>query len=1094
MLRTLPTALARHAMARPRAWGLAIAIATLGLGAGVPQLELRTDGDALRPDGDAIVEATRRDARIFREPRRALVLVESRDGGAAVASPEGFRFLVDLHRALRHSSAVQADRVQSLASLPELSRGGGGIAVGTYLDDVPDEGPAFRRLLERVRAVTPTEGLLLARDGRRAAIHLPLAHDVPPGEALPAVEALLAREADPAFALHLTGPVVAETRLGERVLRDLALFVPVMLAGIALLLRVALGDRAGVIVPLCEAGTVLVWTLGAMGWLGIPVTIATTVVPVVLLTMAITDEVHLLERLQALRGGGPLRDDVVRAVDEVGLPIVVTSLTTAAGFLSFLSSDIAPLRHFGLAIAFGILVAMALSFCGVPALLVTLPEGWLRARRHAGPSRWDAPARLAARHPGAALALVAVLLLLLAPGIARLRVQDSWLENFPDDDPLAVAARRLDASFWGAYRFDVVLEGRPGLFHAPEGMQLLAAVRELGASAPGVAGSLGPLDPLEAVARSLGHRGPLAALDPVALADVITVSEMSRGAVPLGEVLSDDGGSARTQLFVRDADYARADALMRHLEQRLPAVLAGRATWRATGDLPVALSVVHAVVEGQLRSIAWTLATVTAILALLFARGRALAVALAPVVGAVLAVLGGMGWTGLPLGIATSMFASLTVGVGVDFGIHTLHRHRRELAEGYTGADARLRTVDAAGRALRWNAGVLATGFALLLGSGLRPNHDLGLLLAAAIVACYLACMLATPRLLQWLAPGVALLVLGLAAPPATAASPCPVEPDAAATARMQAIETRLRGQPRLVRMAIETLYPDDHPQADYYREHPARKTLWGVFDGGRERTRMLYVFSGPGRLAGTSLLIDDVASGVEQDRMWLYLRSFGTFTELAEGARRVLVPGTVLTYEDARAFLPGDSYHFAVDPSVEKGGAAGKGEALEPEGAPDAPLTRILACPLDADVREDLGYDHVRIELDPGADLVRRVAYADLGGKPFKIWQLIEPVTVAGRPHAGRVEMTHLTEGRRTRVDHEHWALPRPPPEDVFSPDVADRSFLDRLHRTVTAAGLGERLDAELAAADAVVAAWEARQRARAADGSDPSEGESAP
>jgi len=80
---------------------------------------------------------------------------------------------------------------------------------------------------------------------------------------------------------------------------------------------------------------------------------------------------------------------------------------------------------------------------------------------------------------------------------------------------------------------------------------------------------------------------------------------------------------------------------------------------------------------------------------------------------------------------------------------------------------------------------------------------------------------------------------------------------------------------------------------------------------GDPEQTRLLYVFSGPGRLAGTTLLMHDRTAADEQDEMWLYLRSFEIFKKLEAKSARVTVPGTALTYEDSRGFIPLDKYRF---------------------------------------------------------------------------------------------------------------------------------------------------------------------------------------
>src|SRR6202166_4409797 len=71
-----------------------------------------------------------------------------------------------------------------------------------------------------------------------------------------------------------------------------------MVAAVALLLALTLRTVGGVLIPLAQVVATLVWTLGLMGWAGVPITLVTTVLPVLLMAMAMTDEIYLLERLQ----------------------------------------------------------------------------------------------------------------------------------------------------------------------------------------------------------------------------------------------------------------------------------------------------------------------------------------------------------------------------------------------------------------------------------------------------------------------------------------------------------------------------------------------------------------------------------------------------------------------------------------------------------------------------------------------------------------------------------------------------------------------------------------------------------------------------
>jgi uncharacterized protein len=230
--------------------------------------------------------------------------------------------------------------------------------------------------------------------------------------------------------------------------------------------------------------------------------------------------------------------------------------------------------------------------------------------------------------------------------------------------------------------------------------------------------------------------------------------------IDLRDLLTADASEARARLFLKDADYARGRALSDYLARRLPGLAAGSGSpiaVHASGDVPVALAVVGGIVGNQLRSIGWTALLVALLLLAALRRLRLAAAILLPVAVATLLLFAALGWLGVPLGIATSMFAALNIGAGVDFAVQYAYAYRRARAEargshpGHQGAV--LRAFATTGRGLRWNALVLALGIAVLGLSGLKPNASLGLLLAAAMLVSYAATVVVLPALLGWASP-----------------------------------------------------------------------------------------------------------------------------------------------------------------------------------------------------------------------------------------------------------------------------------------------------------------------------------------------------
>ena len=759
--------LARFAIARPRAVLLLFLAATAAVVPGLLRLDLRTDGAAIYPAGDPVVRATLADRETFQETDQVILLATAHRRGPLLASPAGFRFLHAIVAPLQALPGLRPYGVRSLATLLDPPARDGE-PLHAFLDRIPDGGPAFASLLARIYRTPPASGLFLSKDGTAAAVYLLLEKGAARRPLIDRLERWVAASRAP-FELRVTGPVAAEAVLGEAVLADLERLVPAMVAAVALLLALTLGTPAGVLIPLAQVLATLAWTLGLMGWLGVPVTLVTTVMPVLLMAMAMTDEIYLLERVEGYLAAGregaaggaldPDRSAVRRAAAaafaELATPLVLISATTAAGFLSFAGDAIAPIRHLGLFTGLGLLLGMLFTFTLAPALIATLPPRWLTRRRRSATPEPVAHEHLLARRPRAAAGVVVALAALAIPGLFCLRVQDSWIDNFDPRSPLVTAERAFNREFWGSYRFDVVLAGVSGLFWTPEGVGLMEGLDRLARQAPAVGGVLSLVPPFELAARLRGGAPPVSALPAAEVDRVGAYVEIVQKWIDLRDILTAGADRARARLFLRDADYAKGRALAAYLERRLPPLLARlpagrRAAVHFSGDVPVALAVVGGIVRDQLRSIGWTAALVALLLLAALRHPRLAAAILAPVLVATLLLFAALGYAGVPLGIATSMFAALNLGAGVDFAVQYAYAYRRARRAGLDHDPAIRETLATTGRGLRWNALVLALGIAVLGLSGLKPNRSLGLLLAAAIAVSYAATVALLPELLRW--------------------------------------------------------------------------------------------------------------------------------------------------------------------------------------------------------------------------------------------------------------------------------------------------------------------------------------------------------
>jgi uncharacterized protein len=711
----------------------------------LPRLELRSDGEALYPEPSRVVQTAQADRNRFRDAEVVLVLLSARRGGESVFTPEGLAFLERLTEHLGTVPGVKSEEVLSIANAINVTGSASTVRLTRFLETLPSNQREASALRQRLQRDGVYEGFLFARDGRSAALLVPLTVGANRTAVVRRIGAALDTVETSGFVTRMTGPVVAEVLLGEEIFADLRRLVPAVVGIVAVSVYLCVGNPASVLITLVEMGLVLVWTLGAMAYARVPITLVTSILPVLLMAMAVTDVVHLMERLHAHSDASVHRSKaVLLALAQVGPAIGRTSITTALGFLSFLGTSVPPLRQFGIFAAFGLLMAMMFSLTLAPALYLTLPQALLHrwGRRSDAARGFEA---WAAVHPGIGVTAAALILLVSLFGLLRLDVEDSWMAGFPPRSDVVVAGGILDEQYFGSYRAELVIEtDQEGAFRSPAGIELVDSLSKALAAVPGVSTTRSLVDLARVGLRSLDPRRDLLELDGRATVQLFLLLEMAGLHSQLDRFVTASGRVARIQCFVRNASYARSKRLLDRIERVGALHVPGPYRYHVTGNLAVATEVVRSTVSNQILSLALSLASLVVFLAISFRSIRIAFLVMLPMAATTIVIFGAMGWLGITLGVATTMFAAIAEGEGVDFSIHVLSRHR-DLARTLNPKEAMGESLRSVGTGLRWNAVALVAGCLVLCFSGIRPVRALGGLLAAGMAVSYLMVFLLLP-------------------------------------------------------------------------------------------------------------------------------------------------------------------------------------------------------------------------------------------------------------------------------------------------------------------------------------------------------------
>jgi hypothetical protein len=766
--------LAEFSIDHPRRTVAAFAVLVLVAAPGLLRLQLRTDGHALVPPDDPAVRFDAEVRRHFglRDPIVVVIETPRPDG---IFNPGTLRRLRDLTAALERLDGVPPGGVTSLATEKRDRVYPGTLNFRPFLDVVPETASQMEIFRGDLEAIEILRGTLVSRD-RSAVAVLVGAPNVLDGKG--GVNAAAADRVDlcrrivelsrrfegPGNRVRVVGAPMAESLLGIHILEDLSVLLPLAIAIIGFVLWLGCRRLWGVLLGMIQLAAAQTFTFGLMGWLGVPAYLTTAVLPVILTTLALADEIHLFWRYQQLLGPEPgeadeRHPDAVRVLlSQMSRPVVLATITTIIGFLSFLSSPLQAVRSFGAFAAGGLLFCLFWSLMVGPATLALLPPRALRrpASRSASPSdrfrRFFAPLY---RSPRRTLAALALGTLLVSLGIFRLRVQDSWLGGFAPGSPFRASTERVNRLFSGTHLLLVhldlaswrgtvgeVYEGEPGPLLDPQVLRAIGGFESFLGRQPRVGGVLGPYSQLATVSFLRHARNPkrMSIPDrPDQIASLIQSFDEVRGESRRREVIDDARRRGVITLFLKDPDYRQVAGLMaaarRYARERLEplGVRIGFA-----GDVAVSQAMIPAIVRTQVFSLPLALLGSWLVVTLLYRSWRMGLLIALPSSAAAAWMLGAMGWTGIPLGVATSMFCSITLGVGIDYGIHFYEVFLRLRREG-AGRDAALAAVAEAGPAIVADTAAIVLGFGVLGISQVPSNARLGFLVSGALaMACAL--------------------------------------------------------------------------------------------------------------------------------------------------------------------------------------------------------------------------------------------------------------------------------------------------------------------------------------------------------------------
>jgi hypothetical protein len=558
----------------------------------------------------------------------------------------------------------------------------------------------------------------------------------------------------PHLNVYVTGGVIINRSFTEATEADMRTLIPLMFGVMVLVILLMLGSVSATLATLIVIAASAATAMGLAGWYGVVMTPATAVAPIIILTLAVADSIHILSRMfYERRRGQPVRDAISEALRINMHPVFLTSLTTAVGFLSLNTSDVPPFRELGNIVAVGVTAAFFYSIFLLPALMATFPT---RPPRYCicALSVTDHLGAFVVRHRTSSLVVSLVCMLVLATGLTRLELSDNFLQYFDERFDIRTDSDFVQANLTGIDLIEHSFgSGAEGGIHDPAYLQEVEDFASWYRQQPEVMNVVAVTDIMKRLNLNMhGDRAEYYVLpeDRELAAQYLLLYEMSLPfGLDLNSQINVDRSATRVSAFINEPSTAR----QLDLEARGNAWLAER-------------GLADRVSPGTGETLMWAHITRRNIASLLIGVGAALVLISVILTGALRSVKLGFvsllpnllpaimafGLWGLLVGrinLGTSVVAAMSLGIVVDDTVHFLSKYLRARRELELDAESAIRyAFSTVGMAMLTTSVVIVAGFLVLTFSGFGMNSAMGILTAIAIAFAVIADFFFLPPLL----------------------------------------------------------------------------------------------------------------------------------------------------------------------------------------------------------------------------------------------------------------------------------------------------------------------------------------------------------
>lgn len=651
--------------------------------------------------------------------------------------------LKQLTRRLQKMEEIEKADVTSLYTADNIVGTDDGMDVKAFYKRVPSSDESLNELKHAVESNEMTFGRLVSFDETVTVIIAEIRDDVFTQEFYDEILSLAASYETEDINIHVAGRPIVEGTMALLGPADMKKMVPIVLLVIALVLFIMLRSVKSTLLTMSVVFFSVVWSFGLMAAVNIPIYAVSTMIPVMLIAIGVADGIHLYSHLQLYLRKNPdatKKEASTDMIQQMWKPVAMTSVTTAIGFVALLTSQVYPIKYFGIFTAFGVLMAMVFSLALIPAgiMIFGLPKVKKTANK-----RSNLETKLAyvfaskiLKRKSVSLFVTAAVIILSIVGMQKIWINSSFLDKFEKESEIVLTDKFINEHFGGTTSLNLILDagGKKDVFKNPQVLKLADQMQSQVENDLEVVGNSFSLTDytkrMNKVMNADREEFNTIPDERDMIAQYLLLYEMSGDPENLNKVVDYNYTKLNITFQLKSDNSKALNSAIDIIETYKDDFSKHGITMNYAGSGYKGLIFTDLILEGQIMSLILSLIIVILLLSLMFKNFKIGIIGAVPITITALISFGIMGFLDIPLNTTTALLSSIAIGIGIDYAVHFIEQYRLNAAKTEDKLLVAQKTMAHSGRAISYNAIVVIAGFMVLLFSVFPPNRELGALVS----------------------------------------------------------------------------------------------------------------------------------------------------------------------------------------------------------------------------------------------------------------------------------------------------------------------------------------------------------------------------